>query len=167
MRNWFTAQELAGLPGLPSTVRAIQLKAQRDRWEGQRRLGSKAIEYAFAVLPPETQAALLAAQVNDPAAKAPEAPPAPVAKPQQRDTISASRLSDSQRSVMTARLAFVREIERMSQLVTQQRAIETLVSLARTGELSPYLEERVSRANDRKTEDRSLSVVVNNSRTQN
>jgi putative transposase len=157
MRKWFTAQELAGLPGVPGTARNVKAMADREGWEGQRRLGSKAIEYAFAVLPPETQAALLAAQVNDPAAKAPEAPPAPVAKPQQRDTISASRLSDSQRSVMTARLAFVREIERMSQLVTQQRAIETLVSLARTGELSSYLEERVSRANDRKTEDRSLS----------
>lgn len=58
---------------------------------------------------------------------------------------------------MTARLAFVREIERMSQVVSQQRAIMTLVGLARDGQLSPYLAARVERANDRKTADRSLS----------
>lgn len=158
MRNWFTAQELAGLPGMPGTDRNVKAMAVRNGWEGQRRLGSKAIEYAFAVLPPETQSALLAANVN---ANAPtevaEAVSNPAANPTERDRKSASRLSDSQRDVMTARLAFVREIERMSQVVTQQRAIETLVGLAKTGELSPYLDERVTRANDRKTEDRSLS----------
>lgn len=158
MRNWFTAQELAGLPGMPGTDRNVKAMAVRNSWEGQRRLGSKAIEYAFAVLPPETQAALLAAEIkaNAPAETAVSASK-PAADSCQRDTKSASRLSDSQRDVMTARLAFVREIERMSQVVTQQRAIETLVGLAKTGELSPYLDERVSRANDRKTEDRSLS----------
>jgi len=157
MRNWYTAQELAGLSGMPGTVRAVQLRAQRDGWEGQRRLGSKAIEYAFAVLPPETQAALLTAQVSaDPA----EAPAPAAAQPSisaERDTPAASRLTDDQRSVMTARVAFVREIERMSQVVTQQRAIETLIALAKAGDLSPYLADRVTRANDRKTEDRSLS----------
>ncbi len=157
LRDWYTIPELAGLPGLPGTVRGVRKLADRQGWEGQRRLGSKAIEYAFAVLPPETQAALLAAQVNaEPvAAPAPVTAPAPVVA--ERDKLPASRLSDDQRSVMTARLAFVREIERMSQVVTQQRAIETLIGLARSGDLSPYLAERVSRANDRKTEDRSLS----------
>lgn len=158
MRNWYTAQELAGLPGVPGTARNVKAMADRQGWEGQRRLGTKAIEYAFAVLPPETQAALIAAQVNQ------EQPPAEPQQPAdnlpiiaERDMISASRLTDDQRSVMTARLAFVREIERMRQVIPQQRAIETLVNLARSGELSPYLAERVIRANDRKTEDRSLS----------
>lgn len=158
MRNWYTAQELAGLPGMPGTERGVRKVADRQGWEGQRRLGSKAIEYAFAVLPPETQAALIAASVGK---AQPELQPEPAAQTlpvvAERDIISASRLTDEQRSVMTARLAFVREIERMRQTITQQRAIETLVDLARTGELSPYLAERVVRANDRKTEDRSLS----------
>ena len=60
MRKWFTAQELAGLPGLPTTDRNVRLMAEREGWEGQRRLGSKAVEYSFAVLPAETQAALAA-----------------------------------------------------------------------------------------------------------
>ncbi|WP_439861593.1 DNA-binding protein [Pseudomonas sp. MBLB4136] len=154
MRNWYSAQELAGLPGMPGTERAIQIRAHREGWEGQRRLGSKAIEYAFAVLPKETQAALIAASVSaDAPAEAPETAPSPV----QRDAVPASRLTENQRAVMMARLAFVREIERMSQVTSQQRAILTLVGLAKSGELSPYLNDRVIRANDRKSEDRTLS----------
>ena len=153
MRNWYSAQELAGQPGLPGTTRAIQIRAQREGWEGQRRLGSKAIEYAFAVLPEATQAALIAASVAD--EPKPEVASAP--KVIERDAVLASRLTDLQRSVMTARLAFVREIERMSQVVSQQRAIDTLVAHAKSDALSPYLSERVIRANDRKTGDRSLS----------
>ncbi|MDZ7890090.1 MAG: DNA-binding protein [Pseudomonas sp.] len=153
MRNWYSAQELTGQPGLPGTTRAIQIRAQREGWEGQRRLGSKAIEYAFAVLPEATQAALIAASVADePKSEVVSAP-----KVIERDAVSASRLTDLQRSVMTARLAFVREIERMSQVVSQQRAIDTLVAHAKSNALSPYLSERVIRANDRKTGDRSLS----------
>ncbi|TWC35087.1 putative transposase [Pseudomonas sp. SJZ079] len=154
MRNWYTAQELAGVSGMPGTVQGVRKTADREGWEGQRRLGSKAIEYAFAVLPKETQAALIAASVAN-AQPEPVAAPLPVIA--ERDAVSASRLTDEQRSVMTARLAFVREIERMSQVTSQQRAIMTLVGLAKSGDLSPYLSDRVIRANDRKTEDRSLS----------
>lgn len=153
MRNWYTAQELAGKPGMPGTERGIRKLAERNGWEGQRRLGSKAIEYAFAVLPPETQAALIAASVaSEPPAATPEA-----SVLSQRDAKNASRLNEKQRSVMTARLAFVREIERMSQTISQQRAILTLVDLAKNDQLSPYLSELLARANDRKTDDRSLS----------
>lgn len=154
MRKWFTAAELAGLDGLPGTERGVRKVAEREGWEGQRRLGSKAIEYSFAVLPPETQAALLARLVNQ---AGPQPEPAAESKTAQRDALSVSRFSEAQRSVMQARLAFVREIERMSAAVTQQRAIMTLVGLARDNQLSPYLADRVVRANDRKTADRSLS----------
>ena len=154
MHNWYSAQELAGLPGMPGTVRGIQIRAQREGWESQRRIGSKAIEYAFAVLPPETQAALIAASV---ATAQPEPKAENLPNIAERDAVLASRLTDEQRSVMTARLAFVREIERMSAVASQQRAIMTLVGLAKSGDLSPYLKDRVIRANDRKSGDRSLS----------
>eukprot|EP01132_Coremiostelium_polycephalum_P019122 gene19122-22755_t len=113
---------------MPGTERAIQLRAKRERWEGQGRLGSKAVEYSFAALPPETQAALIAASVSD---VAPECAPLTDLITTQRDAVPASRLSEDQRSVMTARLAFVREIERMSQTISQQRAIDTLRTLKR------------------------------------
>jgi putative transposase len=156
MHKWFTAQELAGLPGMPGTDRNVRLMAEREGWEGQRRFGSKALEYNFAILPREAQSALLTRLVNDNATAVGPSAPHTLIEPL-RDAIPASRLSDDQREVMTARLAFVREIERMSRMVTQQQAIDTLVGLARAGNLSPYLGEKAQKANDRKTQDRSLS----------
>lgn len=154
MRNWFTAQELAGLPGMPGTARNVKALASRCHWEGQGRLGSKAVEYRFAALPPETQAALIAASITE---AAPVPSPVTDLTSTERDHISPSRLNEDQRSVMTARLAFVREIERMSQTISQQRAINTLVSLAKAEQLTSYLADQVLRANDRKTGNRSLS----------
>lgn len=158
MHKWFTPQELAGLSGLPGTERGIRKLAEREGWEGQRRLGTKAVEYSFAVLPAEAQAALLArlVQAETPVPAAQPSAPHTLISPQ-RDGLSTSRLTDDQRSVMTARVSIIREIERMSQVVSQQRAILTLVGLARDGQLSPYLAERVERANDRKNADRTLS----------
>lgn len=159
MRKWFTAQELAGLPGLPGTVQGINLRAKREGWEAQLRLAQGGgREYSFAVLPAETQAALVArlVQAEQPAeAPAPSAPHTLIAP--KRDGLSTSRLNDDQRDVMSARVSIIREVERMSQMVSQQRAILTLVGLARDGKLSTYLAERVERANDRKTADRTLS----------
>lgn len=154
MRNWLSAQELAGIPGMPGTERSVKRLAERMGWEGQRRLGSKAIEYAFTALPKETQVALISVSIS---ACATEAVPESHVFINGRDAKNASRLNDSQTSVMTARLAFVREIERMSKVVSQNRAVLTLVELAKCGGLSPYLSTQAIRANDRRTEDRTLS----------
>lgn len=154
MRSHYTLQELAGLPGLPGTVPGLRKVAERMGWEGQRRLGSKAVEYAFGQLPVETQTALLALSVAEVPAVSevsiPALPTLPVAK-------AAGRLNDTQKAVMVARLCFVREIERMCAAVSQGRAIDILVKQARDCALSPYLMERVELANDRKTGDRALS----------
>lgn len=156
MRKWFTAQELAGLPGMPGTDRAIQIRAKREKWEGQGRLGSKAIEYSFAVLPVETQAALVARLVQQTEPEPQPSIPHTLISPQ-RDGVSTSRLNDDQRDVMSARVVLIREIERLSKIVSQQRAIMTLVEQARDGKLSPYLQARAFRANDRPNSDRVLS----------
>lgn len=58
---------------------------------------------------------------------------------------------------MTARLALIREVERLAQVVSQKQAVLTLISSARDGQLSPYLTQQLARANDRKTGDRTLS----------
>jgi len=140
---------------MPSSVSGLIRLAKRESWECQLRLGQGGgREYAFSVLPKATQAALIAATVIK---NTPERAIEPHVIRAGRDAEKASRLNDSQSSVMSARLSFVREIERMSQVVSQNRAILTLVALAKSGDLSPYLAERVVRANDRKTEDRSLS----------
>ena len=152
--NWYSAKELAGLPGMPGTVQGVKAKANTQRWEAQKRMGrGGGYEYAFAVLPKETQNALLLAQA-DQAAPAPASTVAPL---QEEQRPGQQQLTDAQRQVMGARVAFVREIERMSKMVSQQRAIETLVAHAQADDLTPYLKQRVVLANDRKTDTRTLS----------
>lgn len=75
----------------------------------------------------------------------------------EHDAVSSGGLSHDQRSVMAARFALIREIQGMSQTVSQQRAIVTLIGRAEDGTLSAYLAARVALANDRKGEDRTLS----------
>ncbi|MDB1109742.1 DNA-binding protein [Pseudomonas extremaustralis] len=162
MLNWLTAQHLVGLPGMPTTVQGVNARAKREGWEAQLRLGrGGGQEYSFAVLPKETQTALLMREVAQqepaPAQQLQQPGAAQVVNSPKRDAYTESRLNDDQRSVMAARMVLIREIERMSKVVSQQRAIDTLVGLARTGSLSPYLAERAERANDRKNADRALS----------
>ncbi|MGE7992519.1 Mu transposase C-terminal domain-containing protein [Pseudomonas sp. NPDC089554] len=159
MRNWLTAQELAGKPGLPGTVPGVRKVAVRENWHSQKRAGTKAIEYAFSDLPAETQAALLsqavAAVTEGTHAPIPaELPALTEARPV---SSSAAKLNARQKAVMTARLAFIREIERLSAVVSQKAAIAILVKHAQEGQLSPYLQQRVQLANDRKTAERGLS----------
>lgn len=66
MKQWFTAAELAGLPGLPKTSRAILLKAEKYGWSSQPRAKGKGQEYAFTNLPVETQSYLMG-QASSPA----------------------------------------------------------------------------------------------------
>ncbi|KPA90633.1 integrase family protein [Pseudomonas asplenii] len=152
--GWFTARELAGLPGMPGTERAIQIRGKAD-WEGRKRAGTKAIEYRFADLPGETQAAILARSVAQRSDD--DQPVGSALETDERSEKTSSRLNDKQRTVMLARLAFCREIERLMEFVSQKTAIDTLVKHALYDELSPYLQERVELANDRKTEGRALS----------
>lgn len=66
-QNWYTAKELAGLPGLPGTHSAIVRKAKREGWEGRRRKGrGGGREYKFDSLPVEAQARLLKEQAPEP-----------------------------------------------------------------------------------------------------
>lgn len=59
MKEYFTAQELAGLPGMPGTDRRVRDKAQRENWQTQMRTGrGGGLEYHIESLPPETRKAL-------------------------------------------------------------------------------------------------------------
>lgn len=55
----YSAGELAGLPGLPTTERAIQIRAQRESWPRRRRPGrGGGWEYPESALPPQARAEL-------------------------------------------------------------------------------------------------------------
>jgi putative transposase len=71
----YTARELAGLPGLPSTERAVQIRAAREGWQHRPRAArGGGREYPLAVLPAETQRHLRALDLQDAAVRAGETP---------------------------------------------------------------------------------------------
>lgn len=55
MNEWFTAIQLAELPGLPKTDRAIRIKAEKEGWQSRKRETGKGLEYHISSLPMETQ----------------------------------------------------------------------------------------------------------------
>lgn len=60
MDRWYSAAELAGLPGVPGTARNVRARATREQWRSrQRNYRGGGSEYAFNALPSSTQAALL------------------------------------------------------------------------------------------------------------
>ncbi|WP_257602947.1 DNA-binding protein [Pseudomonas aeruginosa] len=66
MSEWFSAQKLAGLPGLPGTVQGINSRAIRDSWQQRKHMGrGGGREYHISSLPEETRAALLNAALGE------------------------------------------------------------------------------------------------------
>lgn len=59
-KMWFTAKELAGLEGLPTSPQGINLMARREGWQNRRKRGvqGKAVEYYLDSLPIEIQSQL-------------------------------------------------------------------------------------------------------------
>ena len=137
MRNWYTAQELAGLPEMPSDPWRVTVKAKREGWEGQRRLGSKAIEYHIAVLPEATRVALLKAATAEVVSNPPE--PLPVVaqtKVALRPLSSTGTLNHRQTLERDARLLVVNLIKRrIHSGFSQKSAINQLLAEAARGEL--------------------------------
>lgn len=136
MRNWYTAKELAGLPGMPGTVQNVKAKAQREGWEGQRRLGSKAIEYFFATLPIETRHALLKAAAEQVAAQQPKPLPVRQDKTALRTVNAEGELTHRQTLTRDARLLVVNMLKRMMHDGLSQRgACSQMLAWAAAGEL--------------------------------
>lgn len=73
-------------------------------------------------------------------------------------TVDTSLLNKKQRDVMCARLAFVREIERLADMgMAKTEIVDSLIYASRRGELAPHLAPLVGVANDRSGGKRGLS----------
>ena len=59
-KEWYSAKELVGLAGLPSSPQGVNLMARREGWHQRRKRGvqGKAVEYSIDSLPDEVQAIL-------------------------------------------------------------------------------------------------------------
>ncbi|MEO5336908.1 MAG: Mu transposase C-terminal domain-containing protein [Magnetospirillum sp. WYHS-4] len=65
MKPWWSAAELAGMPGMPGTERGVQLKAGRAGWKSQPRSGrGGGQEYHLTSLPPATREHIMAQAVS-------------------------------------------------------------------------------------------------------
>ncbi len=76
MKEWYTAQELANTPGLPSTDRRIRARSESEGWRSRPREFGKGLEYHLSSLPLVTQEALLRAESREIMAQTP-----PIAQP--------------------------------------------------------------------------------------
>lgn len=57
--RWYSAAELAGVPGLPGTERGVRKAAEREGWAHRPKARGKGLEYSLAALPAVAQAHLL------------------------------------------------------------------------------------------------------------
>lgn len=72
-KGWYSAQELAGLPGLPGTERGVFKAAQKNLWALRAKARGKGNEYALRSLPAETQK-YITSLIHDLVATSPAAP---------------------------------------------------------------------------------------------
>ena len=58
--EWFSASQLAGLPGLPGDKSSVNRKANKEDWKRRQKKGIKGVAFEFHIssLPTETQEAL-------------------------------------------------------------------------------------------------------------
>ncbi|HCP9899019.1 TPA: transposase [Salmonella enterica] len=179
MIMFVSAGELIGIAGMPGTVqgvrKALKKLASSDEMKRQRS-GTKAIEYSVDCLPEVTQKAIrerYIAQLMK--AEAPQEPAKPVVR-RQRDPDAISpleayrgspqlmeerlnALTENQRQVADARAALVREVFLLEDQgnIGRLKAINYVVSKARSGELPPLLQAAAVTANAKRGSGRTIS----------
>ncbi|HHX9832101.1 TPA: Mu transposase C-terminal domain-containing protein [Salmonella enterica subsp. enterica] len=174
-----SVNELIGLPGVPGTAQgvryAVKKWASTDHHKRQRP-GTKAIEYSIDCLPEVTQKAIrerYIAQLIE--TETPQEPAKPVVR-RQRDPDAISpleayrgspqlmeerlnALTENQRQVADARAALVREVFLLEDQgnIGRLKAINYVVSKARSGELPPLLQAAAVTANAKRGSGRTIS----------
>ncbi|MCX7563444.1 Mu transposase C-terminal domain-containing protein [Xanthomonadaceae bacterium XH05] len=138
IERWYSAAELAGLPGLPGTERGVRKMAEREQWPAQRRDKGKGVAYAATSLPPQTQAALALRESRAAcvAEHRPAAPPAALS----RESIESAwaryeRAPDKLKDVAKRRLRALQAVDTLhaSGLPLMQARSEVAAQMQREG----------------------------------
>ncbi|EKJ5278024.1 transposase [Salmonella enterica] len=174
-----SVNELIGLPGVPGTAQGIRYAVKKwastDHYKRQRP-GTKAIEYSVDCLPEVTQKALRERYVAQlMVSEAPQESVKPVVRrrrdPDAISPLEAYRgspqlmeerlnaLTENQRQVADARAALVREVFLLEDQgnIGRLKAINYVVSKARSGELPPLLQAAAVTANAKRGSGRTIS----------
>lgn len=109
-KDWFSAQELLGMPGMPGTAQGIRFKAKSESWQSRKKQKGKGLEYHITSLPGETRQHFFKQQFassNVVVSAAKESVNAEVASPSERKArglIALNNLSEKARTKALAKL---------------------------------------------------------------
>jgi len=139
------AQEIA--KALAMTDRAIRMRADAEAWPFERSEGrGRGKLFPLATLPKSVCDAIIAAQLAEQGAQPVQASalakPSPVA-----GAASLAHMTEQCRATVLARLAFVREIERLSAITGKESAVRHLVQAAQAETLGERLAQLIPVAN--------------------
>lgn len=145
MTKWYSASDLAGLPGMPKTERGVVKKAKRERYIARwRKAQGGGKEYHISSLPEETRDHLHFQRENLPV---PIIDQHLVVHEEIKQDLTS--LKKWQRDVMSARLILYREFEQLQTMYGTTKAVSKLVTMAKTGTMPEHLQEQITRANAR------------------
>lgn len=164
MKNYYTARELAGLPGMPGTESAVIRRAKKDQWQDRARQGKGGgREYSFTALPAETRKHLekrATATINTDTAVALRAEAAaPAVEVETAPLPELSSLKNWQVETMNARMIFMRLIEKAEPVIGVTKAIRHIAVQASHGDLPEDLQPFAKAANKRSGTDTSSRTL--------
>lgn len=157
MDAYFSAEDLAGLAGMPKTTRSVHRTAETQDWDSREvpakggRTGTRR-EYHISSLPPETRKALLARDIaNTPdTVCALPVPKSEALPPMAADNLPApATLARWQRDTMDARCVILNLIDQLAATHGLNKAIAKVVAQAKTELLPAHIQCLVPVANAR------------------
>lgn len=148
IKTYYTAAELAGLPGLKISERRIRDKAKRDGWNARNRAGvGGGKEYSITSLPQVTRDYLADQTIADPPSNLPAVrKETAIVTAEQIELPDVATLKKWQRDTMDARLYFIRMIEQAAPAIGVKKAIRKIAQASHMDDLKPF----IAKANARK-----------------
>lgn len=161
-QEWFSANELAGLPGMPNTDRGVRLLAEKNLLVTRSKLRGKGLEYSRSSLPTETREFLERRDTEavlrdlgippETSAQTPAQTPGqtPAQTPAANAAAAAPASTAAQRATELARSLVVHELRAIQRVhgCRARRAAQLLLERARSGALLPALRAKLEQACD-------------------
>ncbi|MFA7242035.1 MAG: DNA-binding protein [Sulfuricellaceae bacterium] len=151
--GWYSAQALAGLPGMPGTERGVRKTAEKNLWQVREKTRGKGYEYPITSLPAETRAYLTQQLVLAATMEADQITP-PVARPSlpaKRPAVPASHADAAQLLVRDARLGILNAIARAVEAhgISAAKSIDAWLTGIEDARMAPMQQLWCAIANDK------------------
>lgn len=143
MKLWLSAQELAGLPGLPGTDRNVRSLADREGWRRKGATGTRGSLYHISNIPAEAKAALVLREQKE---KIAAQLPAISTDKTGNNLPKLEHLKDWQREKMESRLIVLAELKRLEEETDRQEAMRLLIEEAALGFLPENIQSAIAAA---------------------